>query len=113
MDIIGSIFGSKEIISGTISGIDKMILTDEEKSDYKIKFLKHFEPYKLAQRVLAFAMAINFFLAFWVGVVLLLLESPLLPKYLELVALFELGYLMMLVMVWYFTAGTGIFKKKE
>jgi len=47
------LFGSDKIIDAGISGIDAMIFTDEEKSSAKMKFLKLYEPFKLAQRYLA------------------------------------------------------------
>ena len=71
MGWISSIFGSKEVINKTVDGIyqavDKAILTDEEKLDFKnmdkelflkgaelkIKLNESFHPYKLMQRFIA------------------------------------------------------------
>ena len=51
--ILSRIFSPKKLGDSIISGIDKIILTNEEKLDYMQKMLVLYEPYKLAQRVLA------------------------------------------------------------
>lgn len=48
-----SIFGKGDVINKAANGIDKVIFTDEEKSDYMLKLLKAYEPFKLMQRYLA------------------------------------------------------------
>tara|TARA_R110002012_G_scaffold198074_2_gene366791 strand:+ start:5030 stop:5407 length:378 start_codon:yes stop_codon:yes gene_type:complete len=53
MGIWNSLFGSNKIIDAGINGIDQMVFTDEEKSLAKMKFLKLYEPFKLAQRYIA------------------------------------------------------------
>ena len=53
MGIWNSLFGSPKIIDAGINGIDQMVFTDEEKSSAKMKFLKLYEPFKLAQRYIA------------------------------------------------------------
>ena len=51
--ILGRIFNPKKLGESIISGVDKAILTNEEKLDYMQKMLVLYEPYKLAQRILA------------------------------------------------------------
>lgn len=51
--ILGRIFSPKKLGDSIIGGIDKAILTKEEKLDYMQKMLVLYEPYKLAQRILA------------------------------------------------------------
>ena len=51
--LLGRIFNPKKLGDSLISGIDKAILTNEEKLDYMQKMLVLYEPYKLAQRVIA------------------------------------------------------------
>jgi len=51
--LLGKIFGSKKIIDSSIGGIDKLFYTNQEKADYHLKFLAAYEPFKLAQRLLA------------------------------------------------------------
>jgi len=53
MGIWNSLFGSDKIIDAGINGIDQMVFTDEEKSSAKMRFLKLYEPFKLAQRYIA------------------------------------------------------------
>jgi hypothetical protein len=53
MGIWASLFGNDKIIDAGIDGIDAMVFTDEEKSSAKMRFLKLYEPFKLAQRYIA------------------------------------------------------------
>jgi len=53
MNIIGKLLGSEKVIESAANGIDKMFFTKEEKSENWIKTLKAYEPFKLAQRLLA------------------------------------------------------------
>ena len=49
--ILGTIFGSKKVVDASISGIDKLVFTNEEKADTHLKFLEAYKPFKLAQRL--------------------------------------------------------------
>ena len=51
--MINKIFGTKRVIDAGINTIDALVHTSEEKSKAQRVFLKLYEPYKLAQRVLA------------------------------------------------------------
>lgn len=51
--MINKIFGTKKVIDAGINTIDSLVHTSEEKSNAQRFFLKLYEPYKLAQRVLA------------------------------------------------------------
>jgi hypothetical protein len=62
--LIAKIFGSKQVIGAAISGIDKSIFTREEQADYTLKIMKAYEPFKLAQRLLAVMFSAVFLLAF-------------------------------------------------
>ena len=53
MGLWANLFGNSNIIDAGIDGIDAMVFTDEEKSSAKMKFLKLYEPFKLAQRYIA------------------------------------------------------------
>ncbi len=53
MSVIGKIFGSEKAIEKVSSGIDKAFFTKEEKSEQWIETLKAYEPFKLAQRLIA------------------------------------------------------------
>lgn len=100
---------ASKIVDGAISGLDAIVLTDEEKLSYsgkfmqsKIDFLKATEPYKLAQRYLAFFIIINFFIAFWVGVITYFVFPNYLEGYIHLVSTFELGWITLAVVAFYF-----------
>ena len=77
--IIGKIFNPEKLGDSIISGVDKAILSKEEKLDYMAKFLKLYEPYKLAQRILAIMFSGVFLLVhlliFIVHLTLLTLEK--------------------------------------
>ena len=70
------LFGSDKIISAGINTIDKIVYTDEEKVDNKLSLLKLYEPFKLAQRLLAVIYSIpyavcwlvTFIASFWIDV---------------------------------------------
>jgi hypothetical protein len=76
MSIWSTLFGSKNVIQAGIDGLDKIVHTDEEKSDAKQIFLKLYEPFKVAQRLLAviygvpyaFAWFITFIVSFFTDV---------------------------------------------
>lgn len=53
MSFLGKLFGKDSVIEAGINGIDKVVLTSEEKTDAHLAFLKLYEPFKLAQRYLA------------------------------------------------------------
>lgn len=69
-DIFKKIFGSKSVIDAGIKGIDALVFTGEEKANLHLKFLKLYEPFKLAQRVLSF-MVIGVFLLVYLNAILL------------------------------------------
>lgn len=52
MGIWAKLFGSDSVIDAGIKGIDSIVFTDEEKSNARMMFLKLYEPYKIAQRLL-------------------------------------------------------------
>lgn len=60
MGIISKLFGSDSVIDAGINGIDALVFTDEEKSTAKMKFLKLYEPYKIAQRWLMMFVCIPY-----------------------------------------------------
>lgn len=58
--ILAKIFNPGKLGESIISGVDKAILTNEEKIDYMKEMLKLYEPYKLAQRILAIMFSTAF-----------------------------------------------------
>ena len=67
MSIIGKLFNPKKLVESVVSGVDKAILTNEERIDYMKEMLKLYEPYKIAQRYISLVVAIPFMLMFVVG----------------------------------------------
>ena len=55
MSLLTRIFGKDKIVESAINAVDSVVLTDEERTEYFLKMLKAYEPFKLIQRVLAFA----------------------------------------------------------
>lgn len=66
MNIFGKLFGSDKVIDAGISAIDAMVYTDEEKAINRMKFLKLYEPFKIAQRYIAIIVTIPYMIA-WFG----------------------------------------------
>jgi|ETNvirenome_6_30_1030629.scaffolds.fasta_scaffold00622_6 hypothetical protein len=115
-----------KVVDGIYNGLDKAFYTDEEKAEDKIKIetfkveakmklLPLYEPFKIAQRVIAITFTINFILAFWIGVGLLCFSNDqLLKSYLDLISVFSLGWIMSAIVAWYFTGGViNSFKEKK
>lgn len=74
MNIFAKLFGSEKVIEGVYNGLDKVIHTDEEKSDFWLKLLKAYEPFKIAQRYIALVVTIPY-VSIWIISALLLVSS--------------------------------------
>lgn len=99
-------------VDGIYNGVDKMFYTEEEKAeatqkqiDTKLKLLPLFEPFKIAQRIIAIIFTVNFILWVWVGIVVYLLIPDKVDGYILLIATFNIGWIMMAIIGWYFTGG--------
>jgi len=66
--IFAKLFGSDTVINKSVSGIDALVFTDQEKSTHKIELLKLYEPFKLAQRLLALLYSLVFLFVFLIAV---------------------------------------------
>lgn len=109
---LGNILGSSTVVNGIKDGIDKSILTDEERLDYQKELLKAYEPFKIIQRILAFVVTGLFALvlvievsltiigAMWIDSAILAVEMV---NKLESVGM--LGYSFMAIMSLYFSGG--------
>ena len=67
MKLLGKLLGSKKVVDSGISAIDKLFFTNEEKSDEHLKFLSAYEPFKVAQRVLALLVISVYLFVFLIG----------------------------------------------
>ena len=108
--ILAKIFNPKKLGDSIISGVDKAILTNEEKIDYMQKMLTLYEPYKLAQRILSimFGGAFLFIhlVSFIVHVIYFIKDKDTKP----VLELYEynndsLGMIVLMVMSFYFAGG--------
>ena len=66
-EIAGKLFGSSKVIEkmgdGIYNGLDKAVYTPEEQIDNRLKSLAAYEPFKIAQRLLALVFTIPYMLA--------------------------------------------------
>jgi len=60
MSIFSKLFGSNKVVDAAIKAGDVIFYTDEEKSEWKLRMLKAYEPFKIAQRYLAVILSIPF-----------------------------------------------------
>lgn len=74
MSLLTRIFGKDKIVESAISAVDSVVLTDEERAEYFLKMLKAYEPFKLIQRVLAFAFTGAFLGVFLLSAVIFCLS---------------------------------------
>lgn len=65
MSIWSKLFGSDSVIQAGIDGIDAIVYTDEEKAKDKISILKAYEPFKIAQRILAATFCLPYAIAWF------------------------------------------------
>lgn len=113
------LLGTGGVVDGIKEGVDKAILTDEERLDYHTTMLKAYEPFKLIQRGLAIAVTIMFAFVMIIQVVLVIisiwfvdvLAAVEVMNELEVVS--TIGYSFLAIMSLYFTGGVvNSFKSK-
>ena len=63
MGLISSLFSSSKAFNAATRGIDAVVFTDQEKKTLHAQMLPLYEPFKLTQRVIAFAIVLPF--VFW------------------------------------------------
>lgn len=118
------IFSVKSIdntVNAVIDTGDALFYTEEERAraeqlkvETKLAMLPLYEPFKIAQRYLAFAFTANFLIAFWVAIVMYLYAPTYLDGFLKLIATFELGWIMLAIVSFYFGGGLiGSIKGKK
>jgi hypothetical protein len=105
--IFGKIFGSQSIVNkaaeGIYNGVDALVYTDEEKADKFAKFLKLYEPFKIAQRWLAIIYSTPYALAWFVTFV-----ASFFMEVTEQLALLQgdIGTINLLILGFYFAGGS-------
>ena len=110
------IFSTKSIdstIDAVIDTGDMIIYTDEEKAkalqlavETKLKMLPLYEPFKLAQRYIAFAFTGAFLSSFMLGIIFVYFDlTEAADGLLELVQTYQLGWIMATIVAFYFSGG--------
>lgn len=60
MSIWGKLFGAEKVVDAGIRAGDALFFTSEEKAEWRLRLLKAYEPFKIAQRWLAVIMTTPF-----------------------------------------------------
>ena len=102
--MFGNLFGTKEIVNGGISLIDNAFYTDQEKASMKIKLLKAYEPFKIAQRYLAFMFTSAFIIAFLLCLIFYSFKLEY-KGILEIIEIFNIDMIVLTIIGFYFGGG--------
>ena len=112
MSWLGNLFTNDNLIDRAVAGVDKMIFTQEEKADYLLRFLKAYEPFKIAQRLLALAFSSVFLFVFPIAVAMFLFGTFTMEEFYVLQAyelmkwnISTLGTAVSLIIGFYFAGG--------
>lgn len=85
MSFWGRLFGSSDVIKqaadGIYNGVDKAWYTNEEKAEGFLALLQAYEPFKLAQRLLALTVTIPYVTAWLICVLMLVVSAFVEPAY--------------------------------
>ena len=64
VNTLARIFGTKKVIDTGMRGIDALIFTPEEKSNYKLKLLDTYRPYELVLRLISISVVYTYLFCF-------------------------------------------------
>jgi len=85
MSFWGRLFGSENVIKraadGIYNGVDKAIYTNEEKAQGFLDLLKAYEPFKIAQRLLALVVSIPYVVVWLMSAAMLVAAGFVDPAY--------------------------------
>lgn len=73
MALLGKLFGSEKALDKAASGVDKVFFTKEEKSEQWVETLKAYEPFKLAQRLIAILVTSTYLLVWLMSAIMMIL----------------------------------------
>ena len=109
--IIKRIFGHENVVNTALRGADKLVFTQEERSEFWLRMMAAYEPFKIAQRLLALAMTIPFvlinFLCAMLEVGFVLGDVPMSVQPIMEMNNETLGIPVMWVMIFYFGGGAA------
>ena len=107
--LLGKIFGSDKVISkavdGIYNGVDKLVYTDEEKADNWRLAMKIYEPFKLAQILIAMAVVPPYVLAWFVTFIVSFFEASTVTQ--EALLEGRMGDLVLAIVGFYFLGGAA------
>ncbi len=118
--LLGKIFGSERVIQSSIDLIDSFHTSTEEQIEAatksKVALLEAYQPFKLAQRVIAFA-----FTFIYLGCFALVLGFTLTDQMADadkvkaVLEDFQIGYAMLIILAFYFGGGAaeGILQNRQ
>lgn len=108
MSIWGKLFGSDKAIGkitdGIYNGVDKLVYTNEEKADNFQQLLKLYEPFKIAQRLLAITFGVPYALAWFITFISSLFMEDI-SSQLSLLS-GTMGQIVLAIVAFYFLGGT-------
>ncbi len=115
MGILSTIFGSSSVIESGMKMLDDAFYTDSEKAEdkakivmqkaeHKINLLKAYAPFKIAQRSIAIVFLALFSISFLVILIATIFNIDT-KKYLDAIEAFNIQWIMMTIVMFYFGAG--------
>ncbi|MBU70854.1 MULTISPECIES: hypothetical protein [Spongiibacter] len=106
--LFSKLFGSDEVVGkavdGVYNGVDKLVFTDEEKSERFAILLKLYEPFKLAQRLLAMIFGIPYAFGWLITFLASFFTSV--EEQIELLS-GDMGSIVLAIVAFYFLGGAG------
>ena len=111
MGIWSKLFGDDKVVDKTFDLVDNAFYTDQEKAENKSSILKHYEPFKLAQRYLAMTFCPTYCLA-WLFTFLTELISSWMGKVVKLENVYallkgDMAVMVILILGFYFAGGAA------
>jgi len=119
MSILGTIFGSREVIAGAVKLIDDMHTSDTEvieaKTAARVKLLEAYEPFKVTQRYLALLFSWVFILSFVLVLGMTIAGSVDIDRVRAVLGEFYIGTITVMIIGFYFGGGfaEGIIKNRR
>lgn len=112
MGIFAKLLGSDNVISAGLRGIDALVYTDQEKSEMKAKFLKLYEPFKVAQRYISIICVVPYTSAWFITFIVSFFTDVSAQR--EVLETGNMGVIVAVIVSFYFAGGalSGGFGKK-
>lgn len=112
LGLLGKIFGSEKVIQSGIELIDSLHTSTEEQIEAqtksKVALLEAYAPFKLAQRVLAFAFTFVYLSCFALVLGYTLVDQVAdAEKVKQVLEDFQIGYAMLIILAFYFGGGAA------